>query len=435
MAEWLSPYEPGPKQELFHSSTAAEKGFLGGVGAGKTLCGLHEGVYCMQDNPESDGCITSPTYPMLRDVILPLWETWVPQQLYTYVKSDQRIIWHPTGRSIFLRSADRPGRLSGLNLAWAWLDESCLLRSADVWQILRARIRCTRARHRCLYTTTTPDGFNWLIQEFRKPGDRCLIKGKTSDNKHLPADYEPSLRVAYGEEYALQMLDAELIILEGIAWPLFPSMHHVLNEARAIERIKYFIGGVTWGYNKPAFLCVIGVDENRGLWLFEEWYKLGKTRAEIALQAKRLTAKYGSIRPFRSWYAASDPEGERHARSQENVYDGNGGIVTLHGLSMQTADKDVISGVAFIRSQLSPRLDGEARFHVHPRCSNFLREVDGYSFPRDGAKQEIPIGKYGSHACDGVRNACYTHSLTEGALTDIKSAEKTRRRGERELPY
>lgn len=433
--EWVSPYDPLPQQDLFHVSTAAEKALLGGVGGGKTLCGMHEGMYLMQDNPESDGCITSPTYPMLRDVILPLWESWVPERLYVYVKSDQRIIWKPTGRSIFLRSADRPGRLSGLNLAWAWLDEACILRSSEVWRILQARIRCVRARRRCLYTTTTPDGWNWLIQEFRKPGDRCLIKTRTKDNVHLPVEFEPNLRAAYGEEYAAQMLDAEILMLEGLAWPLFPSMHHILNEAHALQRIKYWIGGVDWGYSKPAALGVVGVDDVGGLWLWDEWYKLGKTRAQIAVEAKKLQRKYEAIKPFRAWYCDHDPEGERHLRSSENAPDETGVTITWPGLNVRLADKDVISGVAFIRSQLSPRLDGEPRFHVHPRCTNFLREVDGYSFPKEGAKQEQPVGKHGDHACDQLRYAGYSHSLEAGPLTTIKSDEKARRRGERELPY
>jgi hypothetical protein len=68
MGEWVSTYEPNRAQSNFHASSAVEKLLLGGVGGGKSLAGVHESVYCLSDNTESDHAIVSPTYPMLRDV-------------------------------------------------------------------------------------------------------------------------------------------------------------------------------------------------------------------------------------------------------------------------------------------------------------------------------------------------------------------------------
>jgi hypothetical protein len=57
--DWTSPYVPKPHQARFHALPHDEALFLAGVGAGKTLTGVHEAVFLAQDNPDCDGAIVS----------------------------------------------------------------------------------------------------------------------------------------------------------------------------------------------------------------------------------------------------------------------------------------------------------------------------------------------------------------------------------------
>ena len=400
MAEWTSPYQPQRHQRRFHASPATEKLLLGGVGAGKSLAGIHEGVFLLQDNPDCDGAMVSPTYPMLRDVIIPLWEAWVHPKLYTHKKSDQLIIWHPTGRRIFLRSADNPGRLSGLNVAWIWLDEAALLRTIVVWRILQARVRDPRAKRRCLYTTTTPLGMNWIVREFRKPGiKRHVVRARTSENVHLPEDFEPGLRATYGEEYAKQYLDAVVLELAGAVWPYSPRVHSTLSLDQMRARVVQTFGAVDWGFTNPACALVGGLDSDGRWHLMDLWYWRGANRDAIAHQAKLLNEKWN----VRKWWTDHDPEGVGHMGSLTADEREAG----LRPCKVELARKDVEQGVQYTRTLFPVRNDGQPRIYVAPELKDWQREVDGYFFPEDS---EEPEAQFGDHAMDATRYLVYSHA-------------------------
>jgi phage terminase large subunit-like protein len=415
---WESTYDPLPSQRRFHAAPALEKLFLAGVGTGKTMCGVHESAYLASDNADADGAIVSPTYPMLRDVILPLWEEWIPPQLYTLHKSSWFITWHPTGRRIFLRSADRPGRLAGLNLGWAWLDEASTLQKNAVWRMLQGRIRSARAARRCLFATTTPLGFNWLVREFRRPGNKFVVRARTAENTHLPPDFEPGLRAAYGDELAAQYLDAVILELAGLAWPILPTIHFLDLEEMKRRTVRTF-GGVDWGHTNPAALIVGGVD-NDGRWmLLEEWYQRGKDRSEIADQARALNAKWNVT----AWWADVDPEGVKHLKRQKDGVPGCTVRIT------EKSGTSIEASVQNVRSLLAVRHDRMPRLFVHPLLKNWFREADAYQFPEDA---EIPVGGQGDHLMDATRYMIWGHSTTYAAL-DYSSARdriKTSRWGD-----
>lgn len=399
-----SSYIPKPYQIRGHASTATEKLFLGGVGAGKTLFGLHETLFGMEDNPECDGLIVSPTYPMLRDVVLSTVEQWLHPALYTWKKSDNALIYHPTGKKIFCRSATDPGKISGLTVGTAWFDEAALVRSDRVWKIIQARVRDPRSVARRKIVTTTPEGFNWVIHHFRMPGDRFVVKAKTSENDSLPDDFEAGLRAAYGEEYAAQYLDAEVLELSGLVWPLVPRIHADFTKEWAKERIVKYFGAVDWGFRDPACLLVGGVDSDGRWYVVEEWYKRGQDRVDVAMKAKELNAKYN----VQMWFSDVDPEGQRHMKKSDPK-------TGLRGCRVRMASKEpVVDGIHFVRSLFPVRKDGEPSIYVHKTLKNFHREIESYQVPQDDGRRhsnpEIPIGAKGDHAMDTLRYLVYSHS-------------------------
>lgn len=402
-----SDYTPQPHQARFHEIQAAEKLFLAGVGAGKTVTGLHEFLFAAQDNPECDGAIVTQTFPMFRDVVLPAFERWVPRGLWTHKKADSLILWHPTGRRFFIRTATEPGRISGLDLGFGWMDEAALARRDTAWKILQARIRDPRAKRRQLIATTTPEGYNWLIRAFAQPGrDTAVIKARTADNKELPDDFEPGLRAAYGDEYAAQYLDADVLELSGLAWPIMPGIHSPpwLTEEYVQAQCPHTFGAVDWGFKNPAACLIGGVDADGRWYLIDSWYKRGQDRRAVARQAKIMQLKWGC----RQWYIDHDPEGEKHMR-QPVDRDPELGL-TLPGLPVTLADKaNVETGVAHVRTLCSVRHDGWPHLFVAPWLKDWHREQQGYTFPEDS---EIPIGAQGDHLMDGTRYLTYTHSMT-----------------------
>lgn len=397
-------YDPQPHQSRFHASPAKWKLFLGGVGSGKTLAGLHELLYLAQDNPNCDGVVGVPTYPMARDVHLPLWQDWVPRQCYTYNRSDQFFTWHPTGRRIFVRSSTEPDRASGLNVGFFWLDEGALISSERFWRILQARLR-QPARRPCGFVTTTPNGMNWLARWFRSRPEAFVVRCKTSDNKRLDPDFEPGLRASYGEEYASQYLDAEILELQGLAWPVVHRLHCSLSREEMLRRMILRFGSVDWGHTNPAAVLGGGTDSDGRWYLSDLWYRRGCDRAAIADEAARMGAELGILQ----WYIDHDPEGQSQMERR--------------GLSVVLAEKDVISGTQFVRGLIPPRIDGEPRIHVGAWLKDWHREQEAYAFPEG---EEVPVGQNGDHAMDATRYLTYTHSLTWAEMGGYKGITEGR---------
>jgi hypothetical protein len=57
-----------PSQQRFLECQAQKKGFSGPVGSGKTVALCYQAAMSAVRNPNCDGLIGGPTYPMLRDV-------------------------------------------------------------------------------------------------------------------------------------------------------------------------------------------------------------------------------------------------------------------------------------------------------------------------------------------------------------------------------
>ena len=81
-----------PSQQRFLECQAPKKGFSGPVGSGKTVALCYQAVMSAIRNPNCDGIIGGPTYPMLRDVTVKamlqiLDEKDIP---YTYLKQERR---------------------------------------------------------------------------------------------------------------------------------------------------------------------------------------------------------------------------------------------------------------------------------------------------------------------------------------------------------
>lgn len=398
MPKWHSEYYPQIHQERFHESNARYKWFMGGVGSGKTIAGVHEIAFLADDNPNCDGVIASLTYPMLRDVILPMWQEWIHPSLYEYKRGDQLILWH-TGRKIFLRSATDPDRASGLNVGFGWLDEGALLLKDKFWKILQARVR-QQAKRPCLFVTSTPNGMNWLAKFFRTAPDTFIARCRTSDNKQLPSDFEASLRASYGDEYAAQYLDAMILDLQGLVWPIIYRMHCSLTPEEMLKRCKHKFGGVDWGFTAPAALVAGGIDYDGRWYLFDEWYRRGQDRDVVADAAREMTSKWG----IQQWYSDHDPEGISH--------------MTRRGMNCIPAEKDVVAGIQHVRTLLAPRSDGQPRMFIGSWLKNWLREQEAYQFPEE---KEEPLGLNGDHLMDATRYMAYTHSLTWAPMGGFES--------------
>lgn len=200
-------------QGRFLRSTARYRAFIAGVGSGKTYAGVMASYQA--SNEAERGAIVAPTYSMLKDVVLPAFRKLASYEIANVNKADLYADM-TFGSRILFRSADKPDRLRGLNLGWAWIDEAAQV-SEETWDILLGRLRLDPGR---AWITTTPKGHNWVYDRFvdDPSGDHETFRARTTENPHLPDDFVESLREQYTERFRRQEMRGEFIEAEGALW-------------------------------------------------------------------------------------------------------------------------------------------------------------------------------------------------------------------------
>jgi len=206
-------YRKLPAQRRFHNSRAKFKAYVGGYGSGKTYAGCHEAIRLSVINRGLTGMMIAPTFRMLEDSTLPTFLEILDRAevAYKYRSSDGRLTL-PWGSRVLFRSADNPVRLKGPNLAWVGVDEGALI-SRAAWEVAISRIRHPDAKRLSAFITTTPEGFNWLHEEFveRRRRGYTVVYSRTSENVHLPKEYVSDLEAAYDPMLVRQYLMGEFV--------------------------------------------------------------------------------------------------------------------------------------------------------------------------------------------------------------------------------
>jgi len=325
--------------------------------------------------------IVAPTYPMLRDVTQKTFFELLDRTGYDYNfnKSDGHL--EIFGKSVYFRSADNPERLRGPNLSWFYGDEFSLAR-ASTWDILIGRIRIGQPKG---WITTTPKGYNWIYRRWVAeplPGYK-IIRARTEENKHLPAEYVEDLKASYTGEFAKQELDGEFTFFEGLVYSEYNTALHS-NDFQTTEGMT-LVRAIDYGYTNP-FVCLFGaVDEDGRLYIYDEHYERKRL---IKHHADKIKEREGS---FQWTVADHDAQDNAEMRAQ--------GIRTIN------AKKAVIEGIQKVKARFAVQGDGRPRLIIHPRCKETIRELQSYRWQetKEGLNEKEEPVKENDHTMDALR--------------------------------
>jgi PBSX family phage terminase large subunit len=210
-------------QHEFHHSQALYRGFVGGIGSGKSYVGAYD---LLRRAMSEDGrgrlyMVISPTYTVLQDATMRTIYQIADELEITKEKWKQppRLVLS-NGSEIIFRSGDDPDKLRGPNLSGIWMDEASLMEE-EVFNICIGRLR-EGGRMGFLTATFTPKGMgHWTYDVFGR-GDREnteLFRSKTSQNPFLAREFVGAVSKQYSDRQANQELDGEFVDKEGAEWP------------------------------------------------------------------------------------------------------------------------------------------------------------------------------------------------------------------------
>ena len=243
-----------PAQSRFWSDTSKVRGYVGGVGSGKTFAGA---IAVLSMPPGTAGIVIGPTYGNMRDTSQRTFFEIVPdEQIISHNKAEQVTILS-NGSTIFWRSSDKPKSLRGPNLHWCWMDEAAYC-SEESWKVAIGRLRVTgpRGEQPRAWITTTPAGQNWVYDWWcTKTLGYSLHHGKTSDNPYNADGYASELAEQYADDptYAAQELGGEFVDLSGSKRLPGPLLASVFERREQIgSRPKNSIKGVSGVYSLPS---------------------------------------------------------------------------------------------------------------------------------------------------------------------------------------
>ena len=206
-----------PAQKAFRRSDAPYRGFVGGIGAGKSWVGALDLIRRAQ--PGRLYMVIAPTYPMLKDASLRTFVALLQQFKLRHEINRSEMTVTFAGREVLFRSADNPDRLRGPNISGIWMDEASQV-SREAFDVAIGRLR-EGGRHGWLSATFTPKGrSHWTYEVFgkRSPGTD-LFHAPTSSNRFIPASFVANLREYYVGLRADQELEGLFVNVEGAEWP------------------------------------------------------------------------------------------------------------------------------------------------------------------------------------------------------------------------
>lgn len=333
--------------------------------------------------PNSRIVYVAPTIQQARDIA---WE-----QLKNDCRQAADKIWEApnmqillvNGSLIQLKGWEAIETLRGQKFNLVVLDEVAMMRNFWLtWQeVIRPTL--TDMKGEGLFIST-PKGFNHFYDLFNfqdRDEDYKSFHFTTYNNPHLPVEEIDKAQKELPEDRFAQEYLADFRKTQGLVYKEFNREKHVYTDQtyNPIDRIA----GIDWGFTNPAASHLVEKDTDRHYWISNEFYKSGKTTAEIIEHVR-------SLRPTKVYPDPAEPDRNEECRKS--------------GLNVREVSKDIEAGINCVRELLK-----QDRLHIHSSCVNLIQEFETYMYPDKKPEKnepELPI-KENDHALDEIRYVLY----------------------------
>jgi len=226
----------------------------------------------------------------------------------------------------------------------------------------------------------TPKGFNHFYDLYNKQEKDDTYKSfhfTSYDNPNIPADEIEREKKSKPEDTFSQEYLAEFRKKQGLVYPEFNRDIHLFDDATPYRKIET-IAGIDFGFTNPSVILVIDRDHDDTYWVRKEWYRTGKTNAELIEVAKTMGVNIFYPDP-------AEPD-----RIEE---------MKRAGLNVRDVIKDIPTRIDKVRTLIK---NNKLRFHKD--CVNLISEIEMYSWTEKQTgknEPELPVKEY-DHAMDAL---------------------------------
>jgi PBSX family phage terminase large subunit len=418
----MTPHLSAKQRASIGEATARINLWEGSVRSGKTLSSIIAFLEALRSGPRGPVAVIGKTRDTVaRNVIDPmadLFGTLAPSAVQYTRGAPTAVI---LGRLVHVMGANdarSEGRLRGLTLALAYVDEATLV-SRPFWGQLLYRLSVPGAR---LFATTNPDSpAHWLKREYLDRAAELDMRSwhfTIDDNPALTPEFVAAIKAENVGLFRKRFVEGLWVAAEGAVYDMLDLDTGGAHRASWSQVRRLLVGrwwmGVDYGTSNPTHAVLLGLGSDERLYVSGEWRHDGRAQRSLsdAEQAGRLRSWLdggAGIPPVRDertgeerattgvWpdRTGVDPSAASFRRQLRN--DGWTGLVE--------ADNSVLDGIRNVSSLLAARrLLFCADDHGRPAAPELERELLGYVWDEKAQDRgDDEPAKADDHGPDGLR--------------------------------
>ena len=292
----------------------------------------------------------------------------------------------PNGAQFIFKGLDNPEKIKSIKGISDVVMEEASEFTLDDYTQLTLRLRDKKHPFKQIYLMFNPvSKVNWVYNAFfvKKPKNTVIYQTTYKDNRFLDEVTKENIEElanrneAYYKIYAL----GEFATLDKLVFPKYKKQ--LLNKEELKQFPSYF--GLDYGFiNDPsAFMYIKIDDENRRLYIVEEYVRKGLTNDKIAEAIKALGYSKEIIR--------ADSAEKKSNQELRN-------LDIPRVIDVMKGPGSVMQGIQYIL---------QYEIIVDERCVKTIEELENYTWKKDRATNEYinePVDSY-NHCLDAMRYA------------------------------
>lgn len=366
----------------------------GGIGSGKSFVGSHWSMNMLSIEPRAKGFIGANTYNQLQNATLATFFSVLEDFRIPFSYNQNKNIIKAAGRTIYAYSLENFNSIRGIEVGWFWLDETRDTKR-EAFHVVLGRMRDKNAKRRRGRLTSSPNGFDWLYDDFGGPNKKQgygLVFATTMDNVFLPEGYAETLKNSYDEKaYQQEVLGQFVNLNQGAVYYAFDRKKNV----KPTKQISGIPVRIAMDFNINPMAAIAFQDCDGKIRVIKEYFIMSSNTSELG---KIIVDDWGV--------------------GTEVIPDSTGKALktSSRGLSDHAILRDL--GLKVISNRNPGRVDRyncvnnlleKDRLDVDPSCVKLIRDFEQTSYRQGTNEPDTSKDATLTHISDAAGYGCWYH--------------------------